>query len=70
MSDWGKDAMKFARTEIPALLSSYSGDPRGFFSELDKAWQKKFPAEKAPKATKQRKSSKAAKGESKGDGEK
>lgn len=36
---WGKEAMKFARREIPALLNTYKGKPEGFFSALDKAWK-------------------------------
>ena len=37
-SSWGKEAMKFARSEIPALLSEYKGKPDGFFAALDKRW--------------------------------
>ena len=36
---WGKEAMKFARTEIPALLNGYTGKPESFFSALDKRWK-------------------------------
>lgn len=36
---WGKEAMKFARTEIPALLNKYEGKPEAFFAALDKRWK-------------------------------
>ena len=40
-NSWGKEAMKFARTEIPALLNGYQGKPEGFFSALDERWKKR-----------------------------
>lgn len=40
-TNWGKEAMKFARTEIPALLNGYKGKPEGFFAALDKAWKER-----------------------------
>lgn len=38
-TNWGKEAMKFARKEIPALLTGYTGKPESFFSALDKRWK-------------------------------
>ncbi len=43
-SNWGKEAMKFARTEIPALLNEYKGKPDGFFAALDKRWKDRCKA--------------------------
>lgn len=40
-TSWGKEAMKFARTEIPALLNGYTGKPEGFFAALDKRWKER-----------------------------
>ena len=40
-TSWGKEAMKFARTEIPALLNGYKGNAEEFFSALDERWKKR-----------------------------
>ncbi len=38
-TSWGKEAMVFVRTELPAILSDYKGKPEGLMSELDKRWR-------------------------------
>ncbi len=43
---WGREAMKFARKEIPALLNEYEGKPDGFFKELDKRWRAQLKLQK------------------------
>lgn len=44
---WGKEAMKFARREIPSLLNTYEGKPEAFFAALDERWKKRCEVLKA-----------------------
>lgn len=36
---WGREAVKFARRQVPTLLSTYEGDPADFFVVVEASWQ-------------------------------